>query len=85
MLLTATILVLMGFAYAIFLVYTLSLSMELIPAGKAGLFNVLIGIGGVCGSFIGPFIASQTSGFAYVFVSGGIIFLIAYVAFKIFS
>jgi MFS family permease len=84
-LLTATILVLMGFAYAIFLVYTLSLSMELIPAGKAGLFNVLIGIGGACGSFLGPFIAAQASGFTYVFVSGGIIFLVAYVAFKIFS
>jgi len=84
-LLTAAILVLMGFAYAIFLVYTLSLSMELIPAGKAGLFNVLIGIGGACGSFIGPFIAAQTSGFTYVFVSGGIIFLMAYAAFRIFS
>lgn len=78
------ILFLMGFAYALFLVYTLSLSMELIPAGKAGLFNVFVGIGGACGSFAGPFIA-QMFGFAYVFLIAGVIFLFAYVAFKIFS
>jgi MFS family permease len=82
--LTTMILILMGFAYAIFLVSTLSLSMELIPTGKAGLFNVLIGIGGACGSFIGPFIA-QASGFSNVFVIAGGIFFMAYVAFKIFS
>lgn len=58
--------------------------MELIPAGKAGLFNVFVGIGGACGSFAGPFIA-QMFGFAYVFLIAGVIFLFAYVAFKIFS
>jgi MFS family permease len=78
------ILVLLGFANAAFVVYTLSLSMELIPAGKAGLFNVLVGIGTASGSFIGPFIAGQTGSFIYVFVIGGIIFLAAYVFFKIF-
>lgn len=82
--LTSMILILMSFAYAIFLILTLSISMELIPAGKAGLFNVLIGIGGVCGSFIGPLIA-QTFGFFYVFILAGIIFFSAYVAFKIFA
>ena len=82
--LVTMILILMGFAYAIFLVSTLSLSMELIPAGKAGLFNVLIGIGGALGSFIGPFIA-QASGFFNVFIIAGVIFFSAYVAFKIFS
>jgi len=82
--LTIVILMLMSFAYAMFLIYTLSLSMELIPAGKAGLFNVLIGIGGACGSFIGPFIA-QTFGFFYVFILAGVIFSSAYIAFKIFA
>lgn len=77
------ILVLMGFAYAMLLVYTLSLSMELIPAGMAGLFNVLIGIGGASGSFAGPFIA-QTFGFFTVFVTALVLFVMAYVAFKIF-
>lgn len=82
--LATTILILMGFAYAFFLVYTLSLSMELVPAGKAGLFNVLLGIGGAGGSFIGPFLA-QTFEFTYVFLTAGIIFFAAYVAFKIFG
>lgn len=79
----AGILILMGFAYAMFLVYTLSLSMELIPAGKAGLFNVLIGLGSAIGAFVGPFIA-QTFGFLVVFVTALAVFVAAYVAFKIF-
>jgi MFS family permease len=81
--LAVIILILMGLAYAYFLVYTLSLSMELIPPGKAGLFNVLLGIGGASGSFIGPFLA-QSLGFMYVFLIAGIIFFLAYVAFEIF-
>jgi len=81
--LATSILMLMGFAYALFLVYTLSLSMELIPAGRAGLFNVLVGVGGACGSFIGPYIA-QTFSFFFIFVTAGIIFLITYVTFKVF-
>jgi len=79
-----TILILMGFAYAVFLVYTLSLSMEIIPAGKTGMFNVLVGIGGACGSFIGPFLA-QTFGFQYVFLTSGLIFFLTYISFKIFT
>jgi MFS family permease len=82
--LAVIILILMGLAYAYFLVYTLSLSMELIPPGKAGLFNVLLGIGGASGSFIGPFLA-QALGFMYVFIITGIIFFLAYIAFKIFK
>ena len=77
------VLVLMGFAYALFLVHTLSLSMEIIPAGKGGLFNVLAGIGGAFGSFTGPFIA-QTFSFFYVFLIAGLVFFLAYIAFKIF-
>jgi predicted MFS family arabinose efflux permease len=83
-LLAAVILIMMGFAYALFLVYTLSMSMELIPAGKAGLFNVLIGIGGACGSYVGPFIA-QTFDFFHVFITSSAIFLLAYIAFKLFT
>jgi len=82
--LATTILILMGFVYAFFLVYTLSLSMELIPAGKAGLFNVLLGIGGASGSFIGPLLA-QSLGFVYGFLISSIIFFLAYLAFKIFA
>jgi predicted MFS family arabinose efflux permease len=57
--------------------------MEIIPKGKAGLFNVLIGIGGACGSFIGPFIA-QTSEFTYVFFVSGVIFFLSFVCFRVF-
>ncbi len=77
------ILIVLGFLNAMFLVATLSLSMELIPAGKAGLFNVLIGVGGALGSLIGPSLA-QSLGFSYVFMVAGIIFLAALVFFKIF-
>jgi MFS family permease len=83
-LLTTGILVAMGFLFAVFMVTILSLSMELIPAGKAGLINVLIGLGGAFGSFIGPFIA-QASGFLQVFVVAGAIFFAAFVFFKIFA
>ncbi len=80
--LTATVMILMGFAYSFFLVFTLSLSMEIIPAGKAGLFNVLVGIGTAFGSFLGPFMA-QTSGFISTFLITGAIFFLAYIAFKV--
>lgn len=77
-------LVVMGFLFAVIMVSILSLSMELIPAGKAGLINVLIGLGGALGSFIGPFIA-QASGFLQVFVVAGAIFFVAFVFFKMFA
>ena len=77
------VLIVFGFLNALFLVNTLSLSMEVIPAGKSGLFNVLIGVGGAGGSFLGPLIA-QSFGFLTVFTVAGVVFLLAYVAFKIF-
>ncbi|MGB9740402.1 MAG: MFS transporter [Candidatus Bathyarchaeia archaeon] len=79
----AIILFMLGFAYAIYLINALYLSMELIPKGKAGLFDVLVGIGSASGAFIGPFIA-QTFGFVYVFLTAGLLFLFAYLAFKLF-
>jgi MFS family permease len=78
------ILVLLGFANAIFLVHTLSISMELVPTGKAGLFNVLIGVGAACGSFIGPLIAAQAANYVYVFIVAGVIFFMAYVSFRMY-
>ncbi|MEM2937446.1 MAG: MFS transporter [Candidatus Bathyarchaeia archaeon] len=81
--LAALVLALMGFAYALYHVYVLSLSMGLIPPGKAGLFDVLTSLGSAAGAFIGPFVA-QTFGFIYVFFMAGMIFFLAYVAFKLF-
>ncbi len=82
--LAALVLALMGFAYALYHVYVLSLSMELIPAGKAGLFDVLVSLGGAGGAFIGPFTA-QTFGFIPVFFMSGVTFFLAYIAFKLSS
>jgi MFS family permease len=85
--LATSLLILMGFLFAVFMVSILSLSMELIPAKKSGLFNVLIGVGGAFGSFIGPFIAQTFGGmfgFFCVFVTAGIIFLFAYIFFRVF-
>jgi len=80
----AAILILMGFAYALYYVFTLSLSMELMPAGRTGLFDALVSIGGACGSFIGPFLA-QMFGFLPQFLIASTIFVVAYVVFKVFS
>jgi MFS family permease len=80
----AIILILMGFAYALYYVFTLSLSMELIPAGRAGLFDVSISVGGACGSFLGPLLA-QTAGFLTQFLVASAIFFSAYVILRVFS
>jgi MFS family permease len=87
-LLAVSVLVLMGFVFAVFMVHILSLSMELVPAGKAGLVNVLIGVGAAFGSFAGPFIAQAFGfpfGFLYVFVIAGVIFFAAFIFFKLFA
>jgi len=83
-LLTAVILVSMGFAYAFYHILTLSLSMELIPAGRTGLFDVLVSLGAASGSFLGPFIA-QIMGFFLQFLIASAIFFLAYLVLEIFS
>ena len=82
--LAVIMLVLMGFAYAVFLINTLSISMEVMSQGKAGLFNVLIGIGSAAGCLIGPLIAN-TYGFLFVFLAASAIFLLSFLAFRIFA
>ena len=39
----------------------ISLSMEIIPQGKAGLFDGIVSLGAAIGAFLGPFIATLTS------------------------
>ena len=82
--LAVIVLTLMGFAYSLFLTSTLSISMEVLPEGKTGLFNVLIGVGAAAGCLIGPLMA-ETFGFLPVFIVSSLIFLSSYVAFKIFA
>jgi predicted MFS family arabinose efflux permease len=81
---TVVVLVLLGFAYAVYYILTLSLSMELIPAGKNGVFDVIIGVGGAFGSFLGPYLA-ETFGYLLQFIVAGAVFLLAYLVLKIFS
>ena len=83
-LLASVILVFLGFAYAFYYILTLSLSMELIPAGKSGLFDGLVGLGAASGSFLGPFLAEML-GFIPQFLIAGSIFFIAFLVLKVFT
>ncbi|MEM0488700.1 MAG: MFS transporter [Candidatus Bathyarchaeia archaeon] len=77
----ALILALMGLTYALYHIYALSISMELIPAGKAGLFDSLVSLGSAIGAYLGPSTA-QIFGFTFTFVLSGIVFFSAYISFK---
>ncbi|MEM1515656.1 MAG: hypothetical protein QXH24_06390, partial [Candidatus Bathyarchaeia archaeon] len=55
--------------------------MELIPAGKAGLFDSLVSLGSAIGAYLGPSTA-QIFGFTFTFVLSGIVFFSAYLSFK---
>jgi MFS family permease len=77
-------LMVMGIAYGFFLISTLSLSMELIPEGQAGLFNALIGLGGASGCFLGPY-AAENYGFPILFLVASIGFFLSYLAFKMYA
>lgn len=81
---SVTMLAGMGLAYAFYSVSVLSLSMEVIPQGKAGLFTALIGTGSAIGCFAGPLIA-ETLGFQYTFLASAVFFLLSSVAFKKFA
>ncbi len=70
------ILVSLGFAYAVYYVLTLALSMELLPLGHNAVFDVLVGIGAATGSFVGPYLA-QTIGYIMTFLLAGGIFVVA--------
>lgn len=72
------ILVFLGFAYAVYYILTLALSMELLPPGHNAIFDVLVGIGAASGSFLGPYL-SQTIGFVTTFLLAGLIYLVALV------
>jgi len=82
--LAVLILLVLGLAYGFFWISSLSLSMELIPEGKAGLFYALVGLGAAFGCFIGTFIA-ESSGFPVLFIVSCIVFFLSYVAFRIYA
>jgi len=83
-LLAGLILVMLGFAYALYYILMISLSMELIPQGRTGLFDVLTGLGGAVGSFLGPYLA-HLFGYLPQFLIAGAVFFVAFLVLKIFS
>jgi len=82
--LSMAMLIAMGLAYAFYSVSVLSLSMEVIPQGKAGLFSALIGTGSAIGCFTGALIA-QNMGFQYTFIASAACFFLSFVAFQKFE
>jgi MFS family permease len=74
-------LMVMGVAYGFLLISTLSLSMELIPEGKAGVFNALTGLGGALGCLLGTY-AAENYGFKILFLIVSLGFFVSYIAFK---
>jgi MFS family permease len=87
--LTCVLLVCLGFAYAMYYIMMLSLSMEIIPEGKAGFFDGMVSLGAAIGAFLGPFLASKfsylPSAFAYLpmFIITAVIFLVAFLGLKL--
>jgi len=81
--LTVITLMVMGIAYGFFLISTLSLSMELIPEGKVGMFNAFLGLGGALGCFLGTYTAVNYS-FMTLFLVASIGFFLSYMVFKIY-
>ncbi len=81
---SSVFLLMLGFAYAVYSILIISLSMEIIPAGKTGLIDVLVGLGAALGSFLGPYFA-ETFGYLPQFIVSSAIFFVAYFFLKILS
>jgi predicted MFS family arabinose efflux permease len=82
--LSVTALAAMGFIYASYSVSVISISMEVIPQGRAGSFSALIGAGTAIGCLAGPLIADHV-GFTATFTASATWFLLSYVAFRKFT
>ena len=82
-LMTVILLVFLGFAYAMYYIMMISISMELIPQGKSGLFDGLAGLGAAAGSFLGPFLAGNFN-YLPTFLVAAVVFLFAFLTLKIF-
>ena len=83
--LTGVLLVFLGFAYAMYYILMISLSMELIPQGKSGFFDGwLVGLGAAVGSFLGPFLCNLflnmgvAKNFLPTFLVAGVLFFLAF-------
>lgn len=79
--LAAAALFLLGLAYAVFHILSLSLSMETLPEKMTGIFNMVTGLGEALGSFIGSLIAEKF-GFTCLFLGAGLFFFTACILLK---
>jgi MFS family permease len=80
---TAILLILIGFAYAMYWIMMLSMSMEIIPQGRAGFFDGMVGLGSASGAFLGPFLAFHLN-YVPMFIITAVIFLAAFLTLKLF-
>jgi MFS family permease len=78
------LLIFIGFAYAMYYIMMISLSMELIPEGKSGFFDGLVGLGAAIGAFLGPFLAQHLN-YIPTFAIAGVAFFCAFLILKIFA
>jgi MFS family permease len=74
----------LGFAFAVYTILMLCNAMALVPEGKTGIIDVLAGLGAGTGAFLGPFLAGMI-GYLPVFLTAGLLFLVAFVCLKVFS
>lgn len=79
---TLLLLVFIGFAYAMYWIMMLSLSMEVIPAGKTGLFDGFVGLGSALGAFFGPYLAFYFD-YTHMFIITACVFLAAFLALRL--
>jgi len=83
---TVIVLVLLGFVYGMYYIMMISISMELIPEGKSGLFDGLVGLGSAAGSFLGPLLVQVfLPNYIPTFLVAAVVFFAAFVALKLFS
>jgi predicted MFS family arabinose efflux permease len=82
--LTGLLLIFLGFVFALYYIMMLSLSMEIIPEGKAGFFDGLVGLGAATGAFFGPFLAHNLN-YVPTFLIAAVVFLAAFITLKVFS
>jgi predicted MFS family arabinose efflux permease len=80
---TGLLLIFLGFAYAMYYIMMLSLSMEVIPQGKAGFFDGLVGLGSAIGAFLGPFLAYSLN-YTPMFIITAVVFFVAFLTLKLF-
>jgi len=84
--LTMVVLVFLGFAYGMYYIMMISISMELIPEGKSGLFDGLVGLGAAVGSFLGPLLVQMfLPNYVPMFLVAAVVFFAAFVTLKFFS